>query len=364
MQKEYYDVAFFPDTLKRGGAERVTIRLSEYMQNKGMKVAIITTNNPCDGEYKVPYGVSRICVGIKEKNLLKLVVGYIKLLKKIHISMGIIMGLPQGCYIIPACLRTKTKCIISERNSPENFDGKQITKWIMTFMMKFADGYIFQTKEAKNYYKIKKPYRIISNPVDSAHIPKKKTETIISNIISVGRYAPQKNQRLLIEAIQDVRKKYPNVHLDIYGEGQLFKKLKNLIVDMNLQENVCLKGTSNNILEIEATYGMFVLSSDFEGIPNALLEAMAIGLPCISTDCPCGGPASVINNKENGLLVPVGNKKSMASAIIWMIEHPYDACKMGKCAEKVRDVFSIQCIGDSWIEFIRTLRKEEERKCK
>lgn len=355
MIKDYFDVVFFPDTLKRGGAERVTIRIAEYMQSQGLKVAIMTSNNSQDGEYQVPAGVTRICVGIEGKNLFNLIKGYHQELKKLKISMGIIMGLPQGCFIVPACKMAKVKFIISERNSPANFDGKKLTQLIMNFMMRFADGYVFQTSGAREYYKIRKPYEIIANPIDCDSIPEKKENRDIYNLISVGRYAPQKNHKMLIEAIHDVKKTYPKIHLDIYGEGQLQDELETLINSLGLYKEVCLHATTDQILNIEAGYGMFVLPSDFEGIPNVLLEAMAIGLPCISTDCPCGGPASVIDNRVNGLLVPVGDKNEMAKAIIWMIENVEQAEKMGERAKEIKRVLNIHNIGEKWIAFVSSL---------
>ena len=104
---------------------------------------------------------------------------------------------------------------------------------------------------------------------------------------------------------------------------------------------------------------MYVLSSDYEGISNSLLEAMAIGLPVIATDCPCGGCRLCIENEKNGLLVPVGDDKAMAEAMGRIAAEPKKADSMGKTASKIAERFSIRHISGEWIALIKAFCVEE-----
>lgn len=359
-EKKRYDIIFFPDSLKRGGAERVTVRLSEYFVSKGLRVAIVTTNPPYKMEYGVPEGVDRISVGIESKNLFKLIIGYSRILRTIEVGVAILMGLPHGCYIVPACLINRVKLIISERNSPANFDGKKITRILMNYFMKFGNGYVFQTEQAKKYYSsiIKKPSTVIKNPIDASELPNRASENNAYQIISVGRLARQKNQTMMIKAFANVSKEFPEATLTIYGDGELRKELKNLVRRLQMERKIFLPGVVENVLEIEAQSGLFLFSSNFEGIPNALLEAMAIGIPCISTDCPCGGPASVIIDGYNGKLVPVGDERAMAASIRYMLRNPNEARKMGEEAKKIREELELGRIGNQWLYFINSIKSE------
>lgn len=104
-------------------------------------------------------------------------------------------------------------------------------------------------------------------------------------IVTVGRLTVQKNQKLLIESFSEVLKKYPNIILEIYGDGEKREELKYIIKTLGVSNNVIFKGNILNVHEAIADAGLFVLSSDYEGLSNALMEAMMMGLPCISTTC-------------------------------------------------------------------------------
>ena len=98
-----------------------------------------------------------------------------------------------------------------------------------------------------------------------------------------------------------------------------------------------------------------VLSSDFEGIPNALLESMSLGVPSISTDCSPGGAAMLIRNKENGLLTPRGDAKALAEAMEYVILHPNEAEAMGETGMEVNQLYAEDVISVKWQSFIKTL---------
>ena len=170
-------------------------------------------------------------------------------------------------------------------------------------------------------------------------------------IVSAGRLAPQKNQKMLITAFSKIANQYPDYNLTIYGEGALRQFLEQQISDLGLQERVFLPGNITDLHTQIKTSAFFVMSSDFEGMPNALIEAMALGLPCISTDCPCGGPKTLIREKENGLLIEVGDSDALADAMATLIENQSLAFEMGQNAVAIRDRLSMEMIGKEWVAY-------------
>jgi glycosyltransferase involved in cell wall biosynthesis len=223
--------------------------------------------------------------------------------------------------------------------------------------MSKADGYVFQTEEARSFYKGKydKKSVIISNPLKIESLPKPYLEERKRNIVTVGRLHPQKNQMLLIQAFEEIKDKYPDYNLIIYGEGVLRKELQEYINDNKLDSRIIMPGNVLNLLSLIKDSGIFILSSDFEGMPNALIEAMALGLPCISTDCPCGGPKSLIENGENGLLFEVGNKNQLINAIEYMINNPDKAKQMSEKAVNIRNTLNANHICEKWYNYIMSI---------
>lgn len=244
-----------------------------------------------------------------------------------------------------ACLGLKTKIVISERNDPRHDGRGSITNMLTKLLYPSADAIVFQTNRAKVYFneKIQKKSRIIPNPImvsaDALEDTKKK-------VVSVGRLASQKNQTMLIEAFSEVVKKHPDYTLYIYGEGNLRQTLTDRIEALNLSDKVFLPGNILNLHEKIADAEIFALPSDYEGLSNALLEAMTMGLPCVSTNC--AGADEYIENEKNGLLVPVGDTKAMEQALLYMIENPQKRVLMGNEAKKASLNFSSENILKVW----------------
>ncbi len=115
---------------------------------------------------------------------------------------------------------------------------------------------------------------------------------------------------------------------------------------------IVLKSFCSNVHEAINSASMFVMSSDFEGMPNALIEALALGIPCISTDCPCGGPRMLIDNFQNGILVPIKSPSDMLSAMKYIADNPEKAKQMGQNASKIIDRVDNKVICGEWLEFI------------
>lgn len=342
-------------SLSRGGAERVTVYLAEYMVKNGVACDIIT-QKIAKNEYDVPEGVVRKCLTAGQGFLAK-ICELRNLIKQSHADVMLIMGVPNCIYASVAAIGLKIKVVVSERNDPANFLGKTIVKHVSRFLMKLADGFVFQTHDAKLYYdkKLKGRGAVIFNPLFTEGLPDAYEGERTKSIVTAGRLATQKNQKLLISAFAKVSEKHPEYKLIIYGEGPLRDRLEAQVKELGLDGKVQLPGNVSDLCEHTKGAAMFVMSSDFEGMPNALIEAMAIGLPCISTDCPCGGPRELVENKENGILVPVGDVEAMAAAMVELIENGELAEKIGRNAQQIRNRLDCDLIGKQWIEYLANL---------
>ena len=164
----------------------------------------------------------------------------------------------------------------------------------------------------------------------------------------MGRLNQQKNYPLLLEAFQEFSKKHGDYVLEIYGKGPLEQKVRDQINHLALEDRVVMKGFCANVHEAIREAAFFVMSSDFEGMPNALMEAMALGMPCICTDCPCGGPRMLIRDGENGLLVGVGQTDELAQAMCRLAEEPELAEELGRQATLLRERAGVSAITDQW----------------
>ena len=271
------------------------------------------------------------------------------------------MGVPSAMFSVPATLGLNVKHVISERNDPAHFAGSKATKILSRLLMRRADGYVFQTKDAQAYYggDIAKHSVVIPNPlfldINSFNVVHEIAK--VEMIVASGRLNKQKNHPLLIKAFKQVHDKYPFYELVIFGEGPEREKDEALIRKLGLESVVLLPGAVSNVPEKLSKAVLYVLSSDFEGMPNALMEAMAVGLPCISTDCPCGGPRDLIRNGENGVLVPVGNEKALTEAMLFMLERTEEAKMMGREAMKIRESYSLDRICQQWYDCFQRMVK-------
>ena len=166
----------------------------------------------------------------------------------------------------------------------------------------------------------------------------------------------QKNFPLLIRAFAEFYQRHRDYQLVIYGEGEKRESLEKLIRELHLTGVVSLPGRREDLPEQLCSAAMFVLSSDFEGMPNVLLEAMCMGMPVASTACPSGGPEEIIEDGVNGLLVPVGDQKAMAEAMEKLTDARFAAALGQKALEKKQELCSA-AVFQKWEDFLFNARK-------
>lgn len=361
-------ITFCIDSLSKGGAERVLVNLANYFaKSKTNKINILTLRKDNNIAYMLNNNVELISLNIntgkknafqKIHNLILNLKTYKKYIKKNNPDI-IISFLPRASYYsaIIACI-TKTKLIISERNNPNSIYANKIKKFITTHLYKKANMLIFQTNMAKNFFckKIQKKAVVIPNPVSEEFFNKCYNGKRNKNIVNVGRLTEQKNQKLLIDAFYDFSKRHNDYNLIIYGEGPLRTELEEYIKSLNLETLVKLPGIIDNIADKIVDSSMFVFTSNYEGMPNALMEAMTLGIPCISTDCPCGGPREIIDNGINGFLVPVGEKNEIVSKMEEIIMDDVSQKFSINAVEKMQ-LYKNDLINEKWKNYIEKILK-------
>ncbi len=357
-------IAILTLTLTRGGAERVIANLCNDRLVDDYEVTLITCINRPAG-YSLDKRVRFLCLEeietVSYKNLADRFIKRRKALKKVLDDLLpdlLLCFLPEPNMLALSLRgRYKTPIIISVRNDPKREYSNRIYYMLMRLLYPKADGYVFQTEEAKDYFAFSRHItdkaRIIPNPLskeymtsDEGHIDRKKT------IVNVGKLDDQKNQRLLISAFGRIASDYPDWDLHIYGEGELRRDLTKQIDELGLTGRVELMGNQPELKDRIKDAGIFVLSSDYEGMPNALIEAMALGIPSISTDCPCGGPRFLIEDGVNGRLVPVKDEKALSVAMVEYISDKAKADDVGEKAKNIKKILDPYQINSRWVNYI------------
>lgn len=359
-------------TLEKGGAERVISVLANKLVNKN-DVAICSLKNT-EIMYEIDNRIQVFKVDkrkeTKKSKILKifskLSLNRIYGLKKIITSYKpdiIISFLPEPSFRLMLVKKIWSNditvpVIVSVRNDPKREYKNKIIKNVMRYLYKNLDGLVLQTNEAKKYFDeclpMIKNSTVIVNPIDDKFLvnaPCRKTR--LKEIVTVGRLEPQKNQILLIDGFIDFYRKHLDYKLKIYGEGSLRKKLYQYIKDKQMEKTILLMGNTNNVKENIYNASCFVLSSDYEGMPNSLMEAMALGIPCISTDCPCGGPRDLISDKEDGFLYEVNNKEKLTELLCSVADNEEVINIISNNAAKKMKRFNSNNIARQWYAYIK-----------
>lgn len=351
-------ITLFIGSLYGGGAERVTCNLASYLVQHGHQVEILTMSET-EKAYELDKRVSvRTLLSLKERkntvmNTLIRMPRFWKYLKVSDTDAYVVMLPKTTIMLLMFRWLTKAKVIAAERVDPASYSNR-ITKMLRRFA-KRADGWVFQTEDARKWYgdTIRNcKSTVIPNAVNPIFIRPKYEGKKRKAIAGAGRLDVQKNFSLLIRAFAKIAPGFPEYNLIIYGKGDKEQELKALVDRLGLQGRVEFPGNIQNIAEEMEKNTMFVLSSDFEGMPNALMEAMALGLPCISTDCPCGGPRYLIQDGVNGLLVPVGDTEKMSDALVNLLQNTHEADELGREASKIVDRLAPEEVYGQWEDFI------------
>lgn len=350
-------LALIINSLGIGGAERILVRLAHEWAERGNKISFITFFQETGFNYNLNTkhkNITLINLGEKKPNnnfflqIIKIIKRTI-LLRRLFIKLkpDIIISFLVGANIncLLANLGSNIPIIVSERIDPNKHVIPAIYKILRILAYKLATIIIVQTKLIKDYFPnfLQNQIFIIPNWVKEPKIKKllkdeDKSITPISKIISIGRLDQQKNHQLLIRAFAKLSDQYPNLTLDIYGDGILRNDLENLIISFNLQDRIKLPGITMNVESTLAEADLFVFPSAYEGFPNALCEAMAVGLPVIASNC--SGSNEIVENNHNGLLFNIDNMEELVKCIESLINNPSHARQLAINAQDIINQFN------------------------
>lgn len=360
-------IAFFINSLHKAGAERVACNLMTYLQQQGHEILLVTQHRDED-EYALPAGIRRLLSDLTDEEtgrsrLLNFWHRYRKLQRiwqqeRPQVILSFI-GKNNVMALLTA-LPCRIPVVAAVRGTPAlEYETRGLKKAaFLTFP--WAAGIILQTQESREFFppKVQKKTTILPNPLHEDFLRPVYEGEREKTIVTVGRMDENKNQQMAIEAFAALAEAFPDYRLILYGNGEMREKLGERAKEFGIGERVSLPGSIRDVAGALEKTSVFLLTSDTEGMPNTLLEAMALGTACISTDCPCGGPAMLIRDGENGFLVPVRDTKALTEKLRLLLQDPPLRKQMGKAAAKVQEAYAPEVVLPQWETYLLQFIKE------
>lgn len=349
-------IAVVTRSMGTGGAERVIVQLLREWQKKGHQCSLLCMH-PQPAFYMIPEGISSYDVPTFARNgNVDKILRYKHLRKWVKESTpDIVLAMPEeiGVYVLAAMVGTGIPVVVSERNNPWVMPNKKITRALRRMVYPFAKGLIFQTEQAASFFPKRQREKgiVLPNPLDISRLPEVYRGEWEKTVVSAGRLEDQKNFPLLIEAFAKFYEEHQDYKLVIYGEGTKREALEALAESKLPKDAWSFPGRVDDLPERISRCAVFALSSDYEGVPNVLIEAMAVGTPVVSTDCAPGGAASLIANGKNGILVPVQSREALTQGLCYMVENPAEAAAMAEQAVNIRETLDAEKVALDWLDY-------------
>lgn len=351
---------FFIGTMREGGAERVVSLLSNEFVKHGYSVEILMYYDE-----EIFYDINdRVKITFveretKTKVLLRNIFWIHKYFKK-NAQAVISFLAPFNMLSLVASCGLTMPVIVADRNDPHKVPRNRVIRIIRNFLYHFADGVVLQTRQNQKYFSkyVQRKSVVIYNPVDM----REKAGMALSTekkeqIVTVGRLIPQKNQKMLLDAFAEIHRIYPEYELILYGEGFYRKELERKIAEMGMINCIFLPGKVKDVHERIATAKMFVLCSDYEGMPNALIEAMCLGMPVISTKV--SGALDLIEDDKNGVLINVGDVHELINQMLCVLQDSEKQLRYAKKAIELNQVLDMTRVFSQWEDFIRNISRRK-----
>lgn len=358
------NILFVTATLTSGGSERVMSIIANKLCERGHHVEIICLNKeivfyPIHQDISI-YHVEKL---VGSTSLIKKMRWLREFVTKSNFDVVIPFMVAVYTVTLLSLLRVKIPTISSVRNDPQYSNlVKKITRKLL---LPTSTHVVVQTQQIKKYFpeSIQKKTTVIFNPVNEKVFSEERVSSVSdsikpknNSIISVGRFHAQKNHRMMIEAFAMVADEFPDWKLIIYGDGPLRINLETLIRERGLENRVLLPGRSENVIEEIACSKVFCLSSVYEGMSNAMVEAICVGLPVISTKV--SGTEELIKDGYNGYLVELNDVNGMALGMKKLMTDEEEMNLFGKRNRAMSSKFETETIVDQWETLINKVVSE------
>lgn len=359
-------ILFTIPTLGTGGAERVaSILANHFCRSNEVEFFVLEQSDVEPYQIDERIAIKQANVAVKRGNKLRVILNYFisfakqrKALREEIIRFkpdAVISFLPKAdmlTYTVAKELRFIW--IPSERNDP--MARSKAERSILNFIYRSADVLVCQTRKVAKFYESRgvKRTSVIQNPLILKDTPDAQIDVPESYFVAAGRLAKQKNFEMLIDAFAAaVSKRNCTDKLLIIGDGPEREKLNKKIETLGMAEMIILPGRTNNINAYLKRAKAFVLSSNYEGLPNAMLEAMAMGLPIISTDFFTGAAREFVD-EQNGVVISVGDRDAMTAAILRLSALEKEAlCRMGQASRKKVQPLAVDKICQDWTVLVQ-----------
>jgi glycosyltransferase involved in cell wall biosynthesis len=362
---------FYITVNNNGGAERVMTNLANEMARRGHSVAFAVAFTD-ENDYHLEREVRFYDMGIKHRPsaphklicTFKRTIALRRIIKQ-EKPDAVIAFLPYA--VLTAVLATrflKIPLIVSVRNVPSGDFKNTVTRLGARLIYSLADGCVFQTKQALEWFpqKMRSRSRIIENLMDKSFFQTSLAPERIG-IIGVGRLTKSKRWDVAIDAFSLAAESYAG-NFTIYGrdEDGNIEDLRRLTQKLNLTGRVIFAGHTRDIGQKLRQSQLFVMSSDYEGVPNSLLEALAAGLPCVTTEFAGGGCRECVENNVNGLIVPAGDAGALAEAMLKILRDDKLAWRLGQNAKlSSARRYHPDVVSEKWESFILSVTERKIR---
>ena len=346
-------IAIVAHGLSNGGAERVASLVANHYASKGHEVLFVAAYSP-NREYHLDASVGYVYAGGNYRNKITRLLGRSRNIhreiKRFGPDMAISFVINETLY---NTLVGSVPYIYTLRNDPGSICSSPVMKVTSNLAFGKARKVIFQTPNARDFFgpAIREKGIVIANPLTKG-LPCWNGENSEKSIITACRLNAQKNLPMLIRGFAAFHQTYPDYTLKIYGNGELLEDLKACAKECGVEDSVVFPGYAKDIHNIMAGAGIFALTSDYEGLSNSMLEALAIGIPTVCTDCPPGGAAMYIEDGVSGMLVPVGDTEALTKKLCLMAEDPALCRKLSENSRKIREKLDVDNVLAQWEEVL------------
>lgn len=356
-------LALVTASLAQGGAERVISILTDQWSRQGKDVTIMVLNRGDTAAYEVNAAVKIENVGLVSDRSVNSLQAGLRVIQKISALRRAIRQLRPDVLVsfldygniltLLASRRLGIPVIVSERIDPSLY--RIGTFWEMARRVTYphADAVVCQTEATLEAFQRRFSFQgcVIPNPVIAPAVSSQRKRELRGNtprsVMAMGRLVPQKGFDLLIQAFSRVAARHTDWILTIAGGGPMRDELMAQAQRLGVRDRVFLTGPLEDPFPTLANADLFVLSSRFEGFPNALCEAMACGVPVISFDCPAG-PREIIRDNVDGILVRPADFEALASALDRLMSSPEERARLAARAPEITARFSVERVLALW----------------
>lgn len=362
-----------------GGAERVMATIANNLCREH-EVRIVTMTDDAESFYPLDerIGVSALGKSVNRKNkitkLFSMATGGVRVFFALRREIktwkpDVVLSFLQSANamaILAKIFGAKCRLVVSERCDPD--ERSWLNRWFERSFYRKADVVVCQSSKVIDFFpeKHRRNCVVIPNPIAADAIPPRYDGERRHTVVGVGRLDGQKNFKMLISAFSKLPEQFSDYTLEIYGGGVQEKELQEHIEAMGVQDRAHLMGIKKGVMHYIADVALYVMSSDFEGFPNALVEAMATGIPVISTDFSTGVAKDIVG-EENGIVIPVGDETALVDAMTKMLSDESRWDEISRANRELLETLSESRVMTLWNEAlslsaqdVTTEEKEEE----